>query len=751
MLCCYSYSNPALAYTQQYNVGDTGPNGGTVTSSTLTSVVTNTEVTLNGGFEDTTTTTNWTETVVEEIATSTTTTQQTSQITATTTSNFVPTINSSDWSTEGRIKLQGGTQCRTSGSSTTVGAGEACTGYQHNNNNSLLSNTNNYNFTALGGGQITSERFEMGLDMTVAEIQAGFTLNYGVDVMSHKSNVTVPLCSATGGDCKDVFRITVRLYGQNTSNQGEGQFQTFTNHVTLNYNGTQTHSFTGDVGSGVLTNNNITEVWGDMELWGVDAGYHSGYYGPVFSDPFMTLTYDAVTQITQTITQIILSDQTTVYNTSEDTITSVFIGDPTTDATVPDIDFTEVESFEIVIVNEDTGGGIEMEFSVEVDETTNVATVEMETTNMDTGVVAIETIVEIDLNLDFGSMDTGPMDVNMPSVESIEADIGSQIDTAVGDAIAEIEIDMPNMDMPLDDLPQVLEMPNTNMADSGPGPNVELAPEPTDSGPGPNIEIADAGPSNGPGPNRMTESTTSEPEVDAGPEPTSEISTSEGNTNEPEPTEPSTSETQDTENTETTEPSAEDVQESSQDAEQPVDENQSSSEGPGDGDAESDGDSSEPEAESEASDSGESESSDSNENNESSSRGEESKGKSGNDSKGKGKENKSKKNTDSKKAKKEYVEKKVAEAKQKIATRILAAMADTYSAINETTKIALMSSLADTKNFQAYLDKQNALPLDWYTDEQIYTEMPMLLDPAGILYDMAQDKIMDEMIMMQYE
>ena len=73
MLCCYSYSNPALAYTQQYNVGDTGPNGGTVTSSTLTSVITNTEVTLNGGFEDTTTTTNWTETVVEEIATSTTT------------------------------------------------------------------------------------------------------------------------------------------------------------------------------------------------------------------------------------------------------------------------------------------------------------------------------------------------------------------------------------------------------------------------------------------------------------------------------------------------------------------------------------------------------------------------------------------------------------------------------------------------------------------------------------------------------
>ena len=69
-LVCF-YSSYSLAYTQQYNVGDTGPNGGTVTSSTLTSVITNTEVTLNGGFEETTTTTNWTETVVEEIATST--------------------------------------------------------------------------------------------------------------------------------------------------------------------------------------------------------------------------------------------------------------------------------------------------------------------------------------------------------------------------------------------------------------------------------------------------------------------------------------------------------------------------------------------------------------------------------------------------------------------------------------------------------------------------------------------------------
>ena len=704
-LCCYSYSS--LAYTQQYNVGDTGPNGGTVTSSTLTSVVTNTEVTLNGGFEETTTTTNWTETVVEEIATSTTTTQQVSQITATTTSNFVPTINSSDWSTTGRIKLQGQTQCRTGGSSQTVGAGEACTGYMNNANNSLVANTNNHNFLSLGGGETQSEQFEMSLDMTAAEIQAGFTLNYGVDVESHKSNVTVPLCSNTGGDCKDVFRITTKLFSGPAAwdHSGSGLIAEFSESVTLTYNGTQTHSFTGTVGA-----NNYTEVWGQMELWGVDAGYHSGYYGPVFSNPFMTLTYDAITTITQTITQIILSDQTTVYNTSEDTVTSVFIGDTTTDTTVIDIDFTEVESFEIAIVNEDTGGGIEMEFSVEVDETTNVATVEMETTNMDTGIVSLDTIVEIDLNLDFGSMDTGPMDVNMPSVESIEADIGSQIDTAVADAVAEIEIDLPDMSTDMG-------APSTNMEMADAGPVVELAP-PSDSNAGPNVET-----------------TTSEPDAPepSGPGPNSNISTSSERNNdtsssEPAPdTETSSSEEQGSEDTNTSEGPAEEVQESSQDVEQPVEESGNESEGNDSGDTDSGTDSDGPTATAKA-----------------------------DSKKSGGTKTNSKKDSkrDSKtkeEQKREYVEKKVAEAKQKIAVRILAAMADTYSAINETTKIALMSSLADTKNFQAYLDKQNALPMDWYTSEQVYQDMPMLLDPAGILYDMAQDKIMDEMIMQQYE
>ena len=694
-LCCYSYSS--LAYTQQYNVGDTGPNGGTVQSVTVTSTVTGTEVALNGGFEETTTTTQYTETVIEQISTTQTVTNSTTTSVETTTTNTLPGIEATDWTATGTAGGVNSNSCSYSGG---IAAGEACMGKMKNVNNNLVT-TDNYNVNTLGGGQVTSEYVELGTNLTEAEIQAGFTLNYGVRVQSHGSNSTVPLCSATSGDCKDVFRITTRLYqadpnGGNLSNILIG---TYNRYETLTFSNFRNYSYTEDIGA-----NNYTEIWGQMELWGVDAGYHKNVYGPIFSAPFMTLTYDVLTTVTETITQLVLSTQETVYNTSEESVTSIFIGDPTTETTVPEIDFEVVDSFEIEIINEDTGSGIEMEFSVEVDETTNVATVEMESTNMETGVVQVETIAEIDLNIDFGSFDTGPMDANMPSVESIEADIGSQIDTAVADAVAEIEIDLPDMS--------------------------------TDMGaPSTNMEVADAGP-------------VVEVEVDAGSEPTVEVevNTSEGNTNESVSQE-NVSEAESSTSSEASEQTTESVQESSENAEQPVEESTSEPEGSDSGDSDSGEDTSEPEAEPEASDSGDTESSES-ESSESSTGGEKSDRKSGNDSKDKGKENKTKSNAEKKK---EYVEKKVAEAKQKIATRILAAMADTYSAINETTKIALIASLTDTKNFQAYLDKQNALPLDWYTDVQVYQDMPMLLDPAGILYDMAQDKIMDEMIMMQYE
>ena len=656
MLCCYSYSNPALAYTQQYNVGDTGPNGGTVQSVDVTSTVTGTEVQLNGGFEETTTTTLYTETVIEQISTTETVTNTTTTTVETTTANQLNDINLSngDWQAAGDYGAGQGGECNYSG---TLQADEFCTGAMLNVPNSNVANTNSWNTTQLGGGYLrpgpNGGYVELTQTLTEAEIQAGFDVNYGVTVESHTSNKSVPLCSATTGDCKDIFSVKLTLKGHRPNNLLPEYLYPAGQYETLTYSGTQTFNYTYSLGS-----NSYTRVDGLMELWGVDAGYHSRNFGPIFSDPYIKLTYDAVTLITEQITNIVLSNQETVYTTSETTMTSVFIGDPTTDTTPIEVDYTDVDSFEIEIVDAD-GGGIELEFTVEVDETSNTANVEMSSTNLDTGVVQVESIAEISLDFE---MDTGATDMPEITVAEIEADIGSQIDSAVADAVAEI-----------------------------------------DAGPTENIEVAS-------------------------------VNTSEGNTDGPE----STQEVSETESSSTSESTVEteNVQESSENAEQPVEESGSESEGSDSGDSDPGEDTSGSEAESEAGDQ-ESSGSDS-DSKESSSGGKKSDGKKGNDK-------------STKEQKREYVEKKIAEAKQKIATRILAAMADSYSAINEATKIALISSLADQENFNKYLAQKNADLPSWYSDVQVYADMPQLLDPAAVLYNMAQDKIMEEMIMMQYE
>ena len=47
VFCCYcSYSLADGGYTQQYQVGDTGPNNGTITAVTVNSVLSDTQVEL---------------------------------------------------------------------------------------------------------------------------------------------------------------------------------------------------------------------------------------------------------------------------------------------------------------------------------------------------------------------------------------------------------------------------------------------------------------------------------------------------------------------------------------------------------------------------------------------------------------------------------------------------------------------------------------------------------------------------------
>lgn len=93
----------------------------------------------------------------------------------------------------------------------------------------------------------------------------------------------------------------------------------------------------------------------------------------------------------------------------------------------------------------------------------------------------------------------------------------------------------------------------------------------------------------------------------------------------------------------------------------------------------------------------------------------------------------------------------VAEAKQKVATKILQQILSTTDAIliNDT-KLGLMIALADTENFAKYQAKQNQDLADWYLSEGIYQDQKMLEDPYSVLYNLANDKLHDELTDLQY-
>ena len=206
------------------------------------------------------------------------------------TSNLVNPAD--EWTQSGKVST---TQCSYSG---TLEDGEVCTG------------SANTRGVADGGGTITSDVYSLITDggLTIDEIQQGFDLNYGVTVESHQSNITVPTCSATNGDCKDIFRITVTLRDQDST-----VFQTLEREVELDYSGTQDYLYTD-----VIQPNTYTDITTQMSLYGTDAGYTSQYYGAIFSDPVLTATYTVVEQVEDIINDIVNDVIDDIINDSTD-------------------------------------------------------------------------------------------------------------------------------------------------------------------------------------------------------------------------------------------------------------------------------------------------------------------------------------------------------------------------------------------------------------------------------------------------
>lgn len=185
-----------------------------------------------------------------------------------TTTNVLPDISS--FTTSGST---------TSSSTSGCTAGEFCTG----------------NATA-GGGTYTST---FDVPLTEDEIRRGFTLNSAVTVDSHPSNATLSTCTSItqGSDCRDIFNVTVALFDVTNT-----VVEKFERQVELDFSGLRTFDFTDTV-----QENSFSILTGEFELFGVDAGFHSGFFGPKFSEPSLTFTHEQVVE-QQILDQIVQND-----------------------------------------------------------------------------------------------------------------------------------------------------------------------------------------------------------------------------------------------------------------------------------------------------------------------------------------------------------------------------------------------------------------------------------------------------------
>ena len=341
LVSSYSYSE---TYSQQYQIGDTGPNGGIVTDVIITSTFVGEEVVQEGDFLEVTETYQYTETITEEVATESTVT--TEQITSVTTSNLVDEATYTDTN----INIVG----------------------------------NNY---GMNGAEITTGNQGMGggtrvylYDFTQENMQS---VEYGTTVYSHVSNGSVPACANTTTDCRDDWRLTVRLY-----NDGvliDTVDHTFTG---IDWTGSRDYSWTQDVSS-------MTFNSGELELYGIDRGYYGGYYGVGFSDTFAYLTYNVIEQVVQSV--VSYAEMQTVTTTDVYVYDSIY--NPQVTVTNVDVQpITETE-FEITVEVEAYETQIVEVFEIEVDapefETFDEIESDVEVIEVETDVVDVEVEDEV--------------------------------------------------------------------------------------------------------------------------------------------------------------------------------------------------------------------------------------------------------------------------------------------------------------------------------------------------------------------
>ena len=199
-------------------------------------------------------------------------------------------------------------------------------------------------------------------------MQQGFDFEYGASIESHVSNTSVPSCQNTTGDCKDYFTIKLNV----TKSDGSS-INTYEHTVEMDYSGVKDYKYTQSIGA-----NNYTDVNFKMDIWSVDAGYTSGMFGGIISDPFLEIQYktvDIVTEIILDVVEDIVQDSIKI----EDVQMEIVLENIYTEDLVIEMDFTDVapeepmiemtetieEAPEIIEIEAEIEEAIEMESSSE--------------------------------------------------------------------------------------------------------------------------------------------------------------------------------------------------------------------------------------------------------------------------------------------------------------------------------------------------------------------------------------------------
>jgi len=241
---------------------------------------------------------------------------------------------------------------------------------------------------ATAGGGTYTEEFDLQTQMSISEINSGFDLKYGVTVNSHVSNSRLGTCGSLtqNSDCRDIFKLTINLFDSNVLQQ------TFEHEVELDFTGNRDYAY-----SQTIAPNNYYSLTGEMQLYGIDAGYHSGYHGPQFLDPYLTTHWEITHILNEEILNLL--EHSDILDTNDFDTVDVVVESP--QGEIIDTMTIEVEQ--------------NMEMAMEID------------TEIDIPVIEVEELPEISMEIEEMS------DVEESSMERETEQTGSGQEESTGD------------------------------------------------------------------------------------------------------------------------------------------------------------------------------------------------------------------------------------------------------------------------------------------------------------------------------